>query len=536
MVETDREVRRSPARLALTTALATASALLVVLYMLSPPRWETNDDVAMSMVTHGYGIAAPGAPPYLMFSNVLWGYMARSIPAFGGLLGYSTATIGALSIACAAVTYGMLRLGAGCVPSLAAAGLLFVRPMLFPQFTVNAGMLMVAAAILWCVHSVERPAWALAASALLALLSYLIRSQECLLVLAVALPLLSWRPLRSRRVQGVLLAVCCAIAAAAIFDHRAYQAKEWQEFNALNPVRARLTDFRAGESLRKRPDIVERHGYSLNDVALMEKWFFVDPGIADPVKLDAMLAEAGPLPRQDHAWANALISLKALGHPSLWVFVVVGVLGAMLRPSRGLFMAWAIFLAAIVAMGFLGRPGIIRVYLPVVSLLAIAPLLQRTSAGSVRNRALCAVLLLAAAANAFNVLSESRSTNTADAHARARVAGFPDYPVVIWGGGFPFEAVYPVLGASQTVLDYKLYGLGVSTLAPFSVARAEDRAGRGMIARLLAGEGVPLVASDEEIRLLGVYCREHHGGQLQQTERPLKAGGGPSRYRCVQGR
>jgi hypothetical protein len=510
-----------------------AAALMLLLYMHSPPRWETNDDVAMSMVAHGYGIAVPGAAPSLMFSNVLWGYLVRSIPAFGGLLGYSTATLAVLLVACAGTTYGLLRLGAGGVPSLAAAVLLFVRPMLFPQFTLNAGMLMVAAMILWCVHSVERRTWLLVASALLAVSSYLIRSQECLLVLVVALPLLPWQPLRSRRAQMALLAVVCVIAAAAIVDHRSYQTKEWEDFNALNPVRARLTDFRAGDDLRKRPDVIGRHGYTFNDIALMEKWFFVDPAIANPARLDAMLSEAGALPRREHAWANASAGLEALGHPALWVLVAVGVLGAVLRPSRALFEAWGIFLAAIVVMGIFGRPGIIRVYLPVVSLLAIAPLLHCGRVGSLRRGVLVAGVLLAAALNAANVLAESKTTNTADAHARARNAAFPGDPVVIWGGGFPFESVYPVLGASQAAYGYKLYGLGVSTPAPFSVARAEARAGRGMIARLLGPEGVPLIASDEEMRLLGVYCREHHGKQLQQIDGHPAASAGPSRYRCV---
>ena len=506
---------------------------MLCLYVLSAPRWETNDDVAMSMVAHGYGIAAPGAAPSLMFSNVLWGHLVRTIPALGGLLGYSTATLAALLVACAGTMYGLLRLGTGTVPSLVVAVLLFARPMLFPQFTVNAGMLMIAAVALWCVHAVECRTWLLVASSLLAVASYLIRSLECLLVLAVALPLLPWQPLRARQVQVALLTVICALAAAVVVDHRSYQEKEWEDFNALNPVRARLTDFRAGDVLRKHPDIVERHGYTLNDISLMEKWFFVDPAIADPARLGGLLSEVGPLPRQDHAWANAWSGLKALTHPALWVLVAAGAFGALLQPKRRLFIAWGIFLAAIIAMGIFGRPSIIRVYLPVVSLLVIAPLLQVTPSGSLRRVALVLGLLLAAALNTVDVLAESRSTNAADAHLRVQHAALPGDPVVIWGGGFPFEAVYPVLGASDAALGYKLYGLGVSTLAPFSVARTESLAGRGMIARLLGTDGVSLVASGEEMRLLGIYCREHHGRQLQRIDEPQPAGAAPSRYRCV---
>ena len=37
------------------------------------PHWETNDDIAMSMVVHGYGIASVGMPN-LVFSNIVWGH------------------------------------------------------------------------------------------------------------------------------------------------------------------------------------------------------------------------------------------------------------------------------------------------------------------------------------------------------------------------------------------------------------------------------------------------------------------------------
>ena len=46
------------------------------------PRWETNDDVAMSMVAHGYGIAAVGMPN-LIFSNVVWGYLVQGADYVG---------------------------------------------------------------------------------------------------------------------------------------------------------------------------------------------------------------------------------------------------------------------------------------------------------------------------------------------------------------------------------------------------------------------------------------------------------------------
>ncbi|WP_162591217.1 hypothetical protein [Variovorax sp. PBL-E5] len=524
------ESRRSE-HVDLALGLALAAALMGVLWSLCAPRWETNDDVAMSMIVHGYGIAAPGAAPQLMFSNLLWGYLARSIPTVGGLLGYSIATIAVIFLACAGLLYGLRRLGIDAWTSLAAAALVFARPILFPQFTLNAGLLAIAALALWLAFAVDGRRWLLAAAVLLAFASFLIRSQEFMLVLAVALPLLSWRMLRPGAARLAIVVVMCAIGAAVWIDEASYRVEAWQPFNALNPARARLTDFHAGDSLREHPEIAARHGYSLNDVELVEQWFFVDPKIADPARLKALLADASERPAHDRFHVDA--SMQALGHGALRMLVLVAVLGTVLWPSRRMLLAWAVFLAAIVAIGFFGRPGIIRVYLPAVGLLALAPMLRGVRLQGVRGRVFSTALALATVANAVQVLDESRATRTADAAARSQIAGFPTDPVVIWGVGFPFEAVYRVFGASQEAMHYQLYGLGVSTLAPFSVASAEERRGRGMVARLLSTEGVPLLATDKSLRLLGDYCREHHRSELQRVDREVQLGSQPPHYRCA---
>src|SRR5437667_5060333 len=98
-------------------SLAACSAFVCLLCGFFNPRWETNDDVAMSMVAHGYGIAEYGSPR-LIFSNVLWGAIVRSLPSIDGLLGYSFATLLSLAIASAATLYFLLRMGAGYVVGL----------------------------------------------------------------------------------------------------------------------------------------------------------------------------------------------------------------------------------------------------------------------------------------------------------------------------------------------------------------------------------------------------------------------------------
>ena len=169
------------------------SALIVTLLCFAfQPQWNTNDDIAMSMVAHGYGLAAYGSPN-LVFSNVIWGYLVRTIPEINSVLGYSIATLSMIVLVGTALIYGLLSLNVNLITTLALAVLLLTRPVLFPQFTINSGLLMVAAVICWQLYPIKQHKLPLLAGCMLAYLSYLIRSRETLLILILALPLIDWR-------------------------------------------------------------------------------------------------------------------------------------------------------------------------------------------------------------------------------------------------------------------------------------------------------------------------------------------------------
>lgn len=516
----------------LAIALITGVTTLVLLCTLSAPRWLTNDDLSMSMMAHGYGVATAGSPPYLMFSNLLWGYFARSLPTLNGTPGYSLATMATLLVSAVAIGFSLLRLRVSFAVSTAAVVFVFTQPILFPQFTVNAGLLMVASVMLVRAYASDRKAGLLIVACLLAFASYLIRSQEFLFVCAAGVPFLPIRLLlRDRRALVGAGVLTCAVVASAVVDHQAYRTPAWRDFNALNPVRALLTDFRAADPIRARPDLLTKHGLSLNDIALVEGWFFVDPKVANPPVLQAMISEAGGGAMEERKLANAAAAIKALSRPSIWLLTLVALGVSALSARRSVVWAWAIFLTGIAVMGYLGRPGVLHIYLPLLSLLTVAPLPDFR--WQQRHSVLLAIALgVAAGSNLFSSVTESRALEVADAHTRDRISGVDGQTVVLWGGAFPFEAVYPVFGISERAMKYRLYGLGTSTLAPFAVARSESLAGRDMIARLRSAEGVPIFADAAQIKLLDTYCREHFAGQLEQISSPSADSIAPRPYRC----
>lgn len=499
---------------ALAAALLASVMMMALLYQYADPRWMTNDDIAMSMVAHGYGLTDHGSPN-LFFSNVLWGYLVRAIPAVHGVLGYSIASLTALVIASSTLLYVLWRLETGFWTGLLVCALILARPALFPQFTINAGLLSLAAIACWRLYARDRSWPALAAGCALFLAGFLERNHEALIVLILGLPLLPWRTLAGLwpcRLALVLLAGI--LVCATWFDRQSYKGAEWTAFNALNLPRAAFTDFGALDSLEHRPDILTRYGYTHNDLELLKHWFFVDPDVADPEKLSAMLRDLGPLPAQSDSLSKALLGVQMLWYSDFVPLLTLAALLAIAYRSRRAAISWALCVLAVFCLGLAGRPGTLHVYYPLIAALLLAPLLAARPAqraGPLPTTAIAAACTL----NLGMVLSQAGTMAAGARELRTALADFPHETVAIWGANYPFEAMYGVLRNDPAVQGQRFYGLGVFTLAPFAVSRAEQLAGRGFPERLQSPEGMPILANDAYIARLAAYCAEHRHGQLQ---------------------
>jgi hypothetical protein len=512
------EISRSGTRLWLY-AFGFMAILLVTLCIFFELRWATNDDVAMAMIADGYGLSTTGTP-HLVFSNVVWGYLVRLVPEINGTSGYSVATVAVLFGVGVALTGGLLRLGLGYAGALLTAALILTRPILLPQFTINAGLLMLAAVMCWHLYAQHGERRALWIGCAFAFCSYLVRSLEFVLMLAVALPLLPWRALLERRTARYAAgALAAAIVLSAVIDHRAYRGPEWTTFKELNAARAAYTDFRADERLKQRGDILERHHYSTNDVDLIGNWFFVDQKLADPAKLNAMLDDLGPLPEGTFVVRQAWAGMEIFWRSILTPIFLTALLLAALRPTWKTAAVWGLCIAAMFAMSVAGRPGVVRVCMPLAFLLLISPFLSTPPEmdprhARWRDRVCVAIILVATIFSLQAVFTSSRKMQEASENRRIGMAEFPTTPVVVWGGTFPFQAIYPVLGRPPQARQYQLYGLGVMTWAPHTVSFSEHQGGRGLTSLLVQDGGVPIVGQAKHFVYLEGYCKEHLRGKL----------------------
>jgi hypothetical protein len=495
--------------------------LVFLLCSISSPIFDTNDDVHLSMIAHGYGIASGGSPR-LVYSNVVWGYFIRLVPQTRGVLGYSLITLGIPVVVGAVVLRSVLATGIGIAGAIAVLTLVVARAVLIPQYTINAGLLMVAAVVCWHRYDQQGPGGrlALCAGCLLAYCSFLVRSEGFLLVVGVALPLLPWRSFWLRRDAKVaLILLLMAIGASSLLAHLAYRGAVWTEFNRFNAVRGPYNDYGAAEHLERKPEILRRYGYTANDVDLIADWFFEDPTIADPDKLRSMLRELGPLAFQPGALDKAWKGVSELwSSDELLPIVLAAVVLAVMRPRWRIFAVWTLCLAALFTLGLLGRPGVTRVYIALVGLLLLAPYLHHgeglLDGGKVRRWTVIGVILVAAFFNARTVLGNSRYLRHWSEHVRAGLRDFPSDGVVVWGGNFPYEAVYPVLASSPNFRNLHLYLLDDFSLAPYSVAMAARTTGHGFLDQLVDEHGVAVVVNDYGATLLEIYCRDNLHGVL----------------------
>lgn len=521
-------IRRTKASSFAASSIA-AVTTLTLLYVLFVPRWETNDDVAMSMVAHGYGIAAVGSPN-IIFSNALWGCIVRLLPTINGVLGYSIASIGVLLATWSATLYFLQRAGVGSLVSFFTTLLVFARPSLFPQFTINAGLLSVTAILAILDYFRTKELTSLVAGCVFAFIGYLVRSQEFVFVIVISSPLLADKAMRSdRRYIFALFVLLGIIAIAWVFDYWCYASPAWDAFKKLNLSRAPFTDFGAASEFLRHPEILRRHGFSSNDIELVENFFFVDSQVSDPRTLAAMLRELGPSRFFAGTFSDGFSSVATVASPTMLPTAILAALLLAIRPSCRAAISWVIMVAALFIMGLLGRGGVTRVDAPAIALLCLVGLLQ--ALGSEVNAArkhsrvfdrfallfLGIVLTTCVVQTCWTLFAEVTTSASYIKEQQGKIRDFPHEPVVIWGAALPFESVFPVLATDSSARSMRLFPFGVFTRAPLSVAAKEEAKGLGFIERISSSKGMLMIADPSNMERLRIWCAERLSGELLQT-------------------
>jgi hypothetical protein len=259
---------------------------------------------------------------------------------------------------------------------------------------------------------------------------------------------------------------------------------------------------------------MQRLGLSENDMRLIGSFFFADQRLTNPELLKTLLSEIPVQTAGKTSFTSGSASVLAMFGPQLLPLALASFFLSILfiRPSH--LLAWVTCLVVMFALGAVGRSNTARVYIPLFSLLIVIPCAAASLQSRWRYAAVVCILLVGGLINTRQLKEDVAASDSS--LLQARPGKFVSREsTVVWGGSLPFEYVFPVFTREADLRDTRIYGLGVFTLAPFSVPTADERAGKGMLARLQSETGVPLIADSHLHSLLNIYCIEHYGTPLR---------------------
>jgi len=480
------------------------------------PYWQTNDDIAMSMVVHGYGISAyPSAG--LVFSNVIYGWIVGHFPVLFDIFPYSVLSL-ALLFAAAWGTVYFVSEWTGCrALALTMVSALFLPAIVFPQFSVLAGLL-TCAGIAGILHYAHRGArGSLAISAILLLLGFLVREQQFYLVMLVGMPFLPYRAfLGDRKLQVFLAAAICLAGAAGVVDHAYYRQPDWDEYRELNLLRAAFTDYGGAGYFRTRPELLAACGFTWNDIELVTHWFFADQNTADPVRLSALLGQVRVADWTLENLGNVRTTFSGLANRSLLPLIALVIMSFTLVPGarNRTLISGGVFCVTIGVIGAFGRPWAQRVYYPLVGSILVLTLMggRIRSAGreiltAAAGIALVFVAAMTQTANAGMIRNEARIAEDFTRLDEGRL-------YIVWGAVLDYEAAYPVFVSAVKAKNYRWFALGAFSPAPYAKAQWREEGCRGLMDCLLNGSSPPIMANDELMTLLGRLMEEHYSRRL----------------------
>jgi hypothetical protein len=483
------------------------------------PIWASNDDVAMSMVIDGHGLSAY-ASPAVVFSNILWGWLLYCVPSVGQIAGYSLVTMSGLLACCLTTIVALGRLNVPMPLAVIAAAVIIFPAMAAPQFTLLSGLLTTSGLLFLLPERQHRHSIALWVAPPLLMAGFLIRPHEFFLLIAIALPLLLRKALSNDVALLNLIGACVLFATVAtILDTMYYQGIEWKAFNDLNLTRAVFSDFRPAKFFYEKPELLARHGFTMNDIYLLEEWFYVDPHIADAKRLQGLL---GVLKGSEIVRANlnsGVRALAALLSPEVFFLTAGATVCVLFARARGRLICSALLLVGVLFLfGLLGRPAVLRIYYPALALLFMASLAIALAHGRGWPRLLIisTTLMWSCLTMLWEVVPANRSGAVRAETVRADLRRLDtDELYVVWGSAFPFEWAYPLLATDRTARALRFYAFGAFSLAPHVAAQWTHTPWPNFLSRLLEGPAVPMIMLPPYIGNLTTYCREHHARELR---------------------
>ena len=411
------------------------------------------------------------------------------------------------------------------------------------QFTISAAC-WAAVGLTLIVRGIkdQKPVYLIPLGMLFFWIGFMIRFKAGLLMLAFALPLLTylafrqWSMGRKRKSAfgAIIFAVLLLVSVGLnLRNQSGYSENDsWAQFLEQNASRSELHDFKAWESIspEKQEKILKEIGWSRNDMALFNEWYFWDSErfnlknyriIID--QSDRLRSTVSSIPQR---WTNSLF--RPYFYAVLIALVLIYLTSKRKKREKRLLLFSAVgILALLLIFVVLMKPAPERVSYGLMAAMLLGFAAFSRPKKEYTLGVLAASIILVGGVVAF--------INGADVHRKIKYSqkrklevieiqetldSFPNAKLLIWGGSYPWKGIDPfsadavkdsspalLFGALQQTPAIRQQALVMEIDDPFK--------------SLVSDENVFLLLRRPDLkenqRLIEVYCQEHFATRLEWT-------------------
>lgn len=524
----------------LLSAVLIVAVLFATTLAFITPHYNTNDDIGMCLMAAGVGISdAPDE--HLIFSHVLIGRMLTALYRWRpNLVWYAWYLIGVQFAAHTGLVYSLLRLRtsprrmAGYLLYFATVGVYFLTTL---QFTTTAFLAAQTGLALLISPARTRHCQGMAtvghlSSLALLVFAGLIRVHSLYLALVVGLPLLAYEWIRRREAtsRGLLMAtVGTALAVSTLlseYDRQVYASDPaWRDVLEWTSLVSPFVNYSAVSYTPATKPVFDRLNWSVNDLKMLQRWFWMDDEVYTKGALTTLVQEAG----SSRAGTSVKLTdaVVYVGTRIFTSFEFVFVIGLWLcnllrrdltRCGRGVLLSnclWCLLLWCALAVVLMKCPN--RVTVPLMTFPLVAALLLPANKLVVSHRrrwtwGISVIALLAAGwidAQYYHlgVTHVAKCRNLEYDLAQLRNAGHTQ--LFCWNTAFPWENFLP-LQPLDSLRGFDMVPLTTAQSAPNGKAMLQRLHVTTLRSALEGGRQLLFVAWPEDMALLETFLREHY--------------------------
>jgi predicted nuclease of restriction endonuclease-like (RecB) superfamily len=478
------------------------------------PIWYRNDDLVIAFLSKGINLSDKSI--YTTYdTNIFLNYLYAKFPNILNIMSYSIIQFVLMFISMNIILSLMLRNSERKVYFLIAFTMVTIPTLLNPTFTITAGWVAIAS-LMFCKNAIqENKDWKLITGALLLIVSSLIRDEVTLIVFLVFLfsLFINKENLKFDRIKMSIIGITLLTLFATQFINRSVYKNDQFQFGQdfAKNISYPINDYGADLLLENNPQLIDKYGYSINDIKLMRNYFNVDKNLIDPNKVSKLLNEVG--------WKSAFLhinkertedQLRGILDKNIYGFYTLLFLLILLfrntSNSRKFFVV-AVFILIIMILR--GRIEGFVTFLIVLSCV----LFQRNKfeikgkISSLIALAILSGLTLYTINLHFHKIEDSKVAR--ESFNKLVVKDFWN-----WGGSFPTQLIYPVFDSKNWRKELRIKDMGWSTYIP-ETNSYKSLNDAGFIGELNSVNGVNFSAINFHLPLLERYCFEHFGSKLQ---------------------